>query len=209
MWSHSVSHKSFARLIYCTKCRRGVFLTQGVIAWRKRVRRRGLQGKLEAQPRGGERQWGLAAEPSTSAVFPWDSGSQTSAGDDAEPGRLLRGLCSITWCLEHLHITSLTWAIAHGPSRRPSKPAAFLYQHASCPDSPSSPSQAALESFFCLSLTRALFQASHRQSWPTVGYQAGLAFPNYSLKNSGRNSAGAKRCCSTRRNAAHRLIGVR
>lgn len=38
MWSHGVSHKSFARLIYRTKCCRGVFLAQGVVAWRKRGR---------------------------------------------------------------------------------------------------------------------------------------------------------------------------
>lgn len=43
MWSHGVSHKSFARLIYCTKCCRGVFLGQGVVAWRKRVRRSGCK----------------------------------------------------------------------------------------------------------------------------------------------------------------------
>lgn len=115
-------------------------------------------------------------------LHPWGLGSQTSTGDNAEPRPLLQGTCTITWCLEHQSISSLTWATAHGPSRHPSKPAVFLYQHASCPDSPSSPSQAALEPFFCLSSTRSPFQASHWHSRPVVAYQPALAFPNYSLK---------------------------
>lgn len=40
MWSHSISHKHSARLIYCTKCCVGIFLAQGVTAWRMGVKGR-------------------------------------------------------------------------------------------------------------------------------------------------------------------------
>lgn len=117
------------------------------------------------------------------AVNLWSSGSQTSTRDDAEPRPLLQDICSVHYLVpEHLRISFLTWAIACGPSRYPSKPAAFRYQRASCPESPSSASQVALEHFFCLSSTRLPFQASHRHSRPAVAYQAVLALPNYDLK---------------------------
>lgn len=72
-----------------------------------------LQGKLEAQLTGGEGQQGLAPDPSMAAVPLWDSGSQTSTGNDAEPRPLLQGICSVPRCLEHLSISSLAWAAAH------------------------------------------------------------------------------------------------
>lgn len=72
-----------------------------------------LQGKLEAQLTGRAGQQGLAPDPSIAAVPLWDSGSQASTGNDAEPRPLLQGICSVPRCLEHLSISSLAWAAAH------------------------------------------------------------------------------------------------
>lgn len=80
---------------------------QGVIGWRKRVRRSGLQGKLETQLQGEEGQQGLDTEPGTAAVCPWGSRASTGrAGDVAKHRSILQGICSITWYLEPL---SLLW----------------------------------------------------------------------------------------------------
>lgn len=183
MWSHSVSHKSFARLIYCTKCcgglGRGVFLARGSLRKGRGWGGGGCKASWSHSYRDGRDNGGW---PLILALLPYIRGARA-------PRPALETMPSPDLCcrvfaplLGDFSIPSLSWATAHGPSRRPSKPAASLYQHASCPDSPSSLSQAALEPFFCLSSTRSPFQASHRHSRPIVAYQAALAFPNYSLK---------------------------
>lgn len=108
MWSHGVSHKSFARLIYCTKCCRGVFLAQGVVAWRKRVRRSKLARQAGATAgSAGAGPWFQHSCCSSVGHF-----SRTSAEKDAEPRTLLQGICSVPCCLEYLSISSLAWAAA-------------------------------------------------------------------------------------------------
>lgn len=132
MWSHGVSHKSFARLIYCTKCCRGVFLVEGVDAWRKRVRRSGCKSSWRHSR--VSRDWPLI--PARLVFLCGTRGPRPALERMLSPGRSCRvSALFLASCVPKHLFTGL--GCCSYPSRCPSKRPALLYWFVSCPDSPS------------------------------------------------------------------------
>lgn len=180
MWSHSVSHKCSARLIYCTKCCTGVFLAPMSLP--------------EDGGKGMEASW----KPLSVIHGAWAPRSAMGGQEMVtSPVLCCRAFAPLfASCI----FFSLAWADAHGPSRHPQKTCFSISMPPALIPPPNS-LQAALEHFFLFSLAHSAFQASG-------GIRGSARLPKLQFRNRSNISVGA-RCCSTWQSAFHQLTGTR